>query len=132
MGLLVPHPTLKEGKQNVYFLSNYIHVVDERLKRKYDEAPVSPNDITFAFIKVLSSRKCAYHHISLRTDLKYPQEDYNRLNEKTWIEKSSKNKTKTATFKLEDRRKCTLNISKNGTVMMSIECSKHQYKLHTY
>jgi hypothetical protein len=28
-GLLVPHPTLKDGKQNVYFLSNYIHVVDE-------------------------------------------------------------------------------------------------------
>jgi hypothetical protein len=133
MGLLVPHATLKEGKQKMYFLSNYIHVVDERLKRRLKEkTPVSPDDITFAFIKVLSSRKCAYHHISLRTDLKYPEEDYNRLNEKTEIEKSSKNKTKISTFKLEDRRNCTLNISKNGTVMISIECSKYQYKLHTY
>jgi hypothetical protein len=68
----------------------------------------------------------------LRTELKYPEEDYNRLNEETWIEKSSKNKTKISTFKLEDRRNCTLNVSKNGTVMASIECSKHQYKLHTY
>jgi predicted adenine nucleotide alpha hydrolase (AANH) superfamily ATPase len=131
-GLLVAHPTLKEGKQKMYFLSNYIHVVDERLKRKYEEAPISPHDITFAFIKMLSSRKCAYHHISLRTDLKYPQEDYERLNEKIWIEKSSKNKTKIFTFKLEDRRNCTLNISKNGTVMTSIECSTYPYKLHTY
>jgi hypothetical protein len=68
----------------------------------------------------------------LRTELKYPEEDYDRLDRKTWIEKSNRNKTKTATFKLEDRRKCILNKSKNGTVMMSIECSKHQYKLHTY
>ena len=132
MGLLVPHPILKEGRQNVYFLSNYIHVVDERLKRRLKETPVSPDDITFAFIKVLSSRKCAYHHISLRTDLKYPQEDYEYFDEETWIEKSSKNKTKIFTFKLEDRRKCTLNISKNGTVMTSIECSTYPYRLHTY
>src|SRR6476646_2477980 len=133
MGLLVPHPTLKEGKQNVYFLSNYIHVVDERLKRRLkEEAPVSPDDITLVLIKVLSSRKCAYHHISLRTELKYPQEDYERLNGETWIEKSSKNKTKISTFKIEDRRNCTLNVSKNGTVMTSIECSKYKYKLYTY
>ena len=46
--------------------------------------------------------------------------------------KSSKNKTKISTFKLEDRRNCTLNISKNGTVMTSIECTTNQYKLHTY
>ena len=25
-----------------------------------------------------------------------------------------------------------LNVSQNGTVMTSIECSKYQYKLHTY
>jgi hypothetical protein len=81
---------------------------------------------------VLSSRECEYHHILLRTGLKYPEEDYERLNEKTWIEKSSKNKTKTATFKLGDMRNCTLNVSKNGTVMISIECSKDKYKLHTY
>ena len=102
MGLLVPHPTLKEGKQNVYFLSNYIHVVDERLdSRTKEEAPVSPDDISLVLIKVLSSRKCAYHHILLRTNLKYPDEDYNRLNEKTWIEKSSINKIKISIFNLK-------------------------------
>ena len=70
MGLLVPHPTLKDGKQKMYFLSNYIHVVNERLERRLKETPVSPNDITFALIKVLSSRKCTYHHISLRIEPK--------------------------------------------------------------
>ena len=63
------------------------------------------------------------HHIRYK--------DPDRL-KKNWIEKSSKNNTKTASFKLEDRRKSTLNTSKNGTVMISIECSKDQYKLHTY
>jgi hypothetical protein len=38
MVLLVPHPKLKDGKQNVYFLSNYVHVVNERLKRRSKEA----------------------------------------------------------------------------------------------
>jgi hypothetical protein len=69
MGLLVPHTTLKEGKQKLYFLSNYMHIVNERLKRKSIEAPASPEDISLAFIKVLSSRKCAYHHISMKTSL---------------------------------------------------------------
>lgn len=78
MGLLVPHPTLKDGKQKMYFLSNYIHVVNERLERRLKETPVSPLDITIALIKVLSFRKCAYHHISLRTNLKYPDQDYVR------------------------------------------------------
>ena len=131
IGLLAPHPILKDGKQKMYFLSNYIHVVNERLKRRLKESPVSSDDITFVLINVLSSRKSAYHHISLRTKLKYPNEDYDRLDIKNWT-KNSKNGTKTATFKLEDRRKCTLNISPNGTVMISIECSKYQYKLHTY
>src|SRR4051794_25809490 len=99
MGLLVPHSTLKEGKQKLYFLSNHIHVVNERLNSRAKDSPVSPDDITLVLIKVLSSRKYAYHHISLRTD-KYPQEDYDRLNEEIWIEKSSKNKTKIFTFKL--------------------------------
>ena len=35
------------------------------------------------------------------------------------------------TFKLEDRRKSTLNISKNGTVMISTQCTTNQYNLHT-
>ena len=70
MGLLVPHSTLKDGKQNVYFLSNYIHIVNERLKQKPKDTTVSPDDITLAWIKVLSSRKCAYHHILLRTEPK--------------------------------------------------------------
>ena len=64
MGLLVPHATLKEGKQKMYFLSNYIHVVDEKLKSRSKNSSVSPDDITLVLIKVLSSRKCAYHHIS--------------------------------------------------------------------
>ena len=81
------HPTIKEGKQKMYFLSNYIHVVDERLKRRLKWTPVSPDDITFALIKVLYSRKCAYHHISLRTKLKYPQEDYECLNEKIGLKR---------------------------------------------
>jgi hypothetical protein len=132
MGLLVPHSTLKEGKQKLYFLSNHIHVVNERLNSRAKDSPVSPDDITLALIKVLSSRKCAYHHTLLRTELKYPEEDYDRLNEEIWIEKSSINKTKISTFKLEDRRNCTLNISQNGTVMISIECTTNQYKLHTY
>jgi hypothetical protein len=68
----------------------------------------------------------------LQTDLKYPNEDYNNLNEKTWVEGSSKNKTKISTFKLENRRNITLNISRNGTVMASIQCTKYPYKLHTY
>jgi hypothetical protein len=55
MGLLVSHPTLKEGKRNVYFLSNYVHVVDERLKRNLKkEAPISPDGISLALIKVSS------------------------------------------------------------------------------
>jgi hypothetical protein len=68
----------------------------------------------------------------LKTILKYPDEDYELLDaSRNWNIKSRNNNTKTATFKLEDRRKCTLNISQNGTVMASIECSKHQYNLHT-
>jgi len=59
MGLLVPHPRLKEGKQKLYFLSNYIHVVNERLKRRSKDVPISPGDITFALLKMLSSHKCA-------------------------------------------------------------------------
>ena len=71
MGLLEPHSTLKDGKQKLYFLSNYIHVVNERLKqRSKKEIAVPPEDISFALIKVLSSRKCSYHHISLRTETK--------------------------------------------------------------
>lgn len=138
MGLLVSHPSLKEGKQKMYFLSNYIHVFNEKMKKRRSatneyESLVSPDDVTLALIKVLSSRKCAYHHISLRTNLKYPQEDYGLLDTTSnWVIKSLKNNTKTATFKLEDRRNCTLNVSQNGTVMISIECTINQYKLHTY
>jgi hypothetical protein len=80
---------------------------------------------------VLSERQCAYHHISLKTRLKYPLEDYKCLNGTIWAIKSTKNNTKTATFKLERRRNCALNVSQNGTVMISIECTTNQFKLHT-
>jgi hypothetical protein len=129
--LLVPHASLKDGKQKQYFLSNYIHIINEKMKRRYGENPVSPDDISLALIKVLSERRCAYHHISLKTELKYREEDYKYLNSNNWSIESTENKTKTATFKLQQRRNCTLNISPNGTVMISIECTTNQYKLHT-
>ncbi len=134
MGLPVPHEKLKYGKQKMYFLTNYIDVINERIKRRFKEFPVSPDDITFALINVLSSHKSGYHHISLRTEMKYPNEDYSLLDRSSnWhIGSPQTNKTKTATFKLENRQNCTLNVSPNGTVMISIGCSRNQYKLHTY
>ncbi|MER5174862.1 MAG: hypothetical protein ABJB76_03825 [Candidatus Nitrosocosmicus sp.] len=130
MGLLKPHETLKEHRLKQYFLSNYIHVINEKIKDRSKDS-ISPDDISVILVKVLSERRCTYHHISLRTILKYSTEDYEHLNRNNWSIKSSKNKTKTATFKLEQRRNCTLNISPNGTVMISIECTTNQYKLHT-
>jgi hypothetical protein len=133
MCLLVPHPSMKEGKQTLYFLPNYLHVFNEKMKKRSKEVPpVSPDDITLILIKVLSERQSAYHHISLKTSLNYPLEDYNCFDERrNWKIKSIKNKTKTATFKLEQRRNCTLNVSQNGTVMISIECTTNPFKLHT-
>ncbi len=130
MGLLMPHQTLKEGKQKQYFISNYIHVINEKIRERTREQ-VSPDDITLTLVKVLSERRSAYHRISLLTKLKYPEEDYDRLTSNNWSVISEKNKTKTATFKLEHRRNCSLNISPNGTIMISIECTTKQYKLHT-
>jgi hypothetical protein len=67
--LLVRQSTLKDGKQNLYFLLNYFHVVNERLERRFLESPVSLDDVTLALLKVLFSRKCTYYHISLQTGL---------------------------------------------------------------
>jgi hypothetical protein len=72
MGLLTPHPPLKDGKQKLYFISNYIHIVNKRLNRRFKVPLVTPHDISLALIKVLSSPKYAYHHISFRNRLKYP------------------------------------------------------------
>ncbi len=125
--LLIPHESLKIGKQKQYFLSNYKHIIDAKSKHDKDVEINLEDDLLLHLLKILSCKKYNYHHIHLETSLNY-KDDYNSIN---WNIPSAKNRQKVKTFILEPRRKCSITISHSGTVDITIECTLQPYKLHT-
>ena len=56
--------------------------------------------------------------------------DYNLLTAKNeWIVKSQKNKVKVKSFKLENKRSCTIQVYPNGKLIVTLECSDRPFKL---
>ncbi len=126
--LLIPHQTLKTGKQKQYFLSNYKHMIDAKAKQNNKDTEINPDDdLLLQLLKILSCKKNEYHHIHLETSLNY-KDDYKSIN---WDIPSAKNRQKVKTFNLEPRRKCSITVSPSGTVDITIECTLHPYRLHT-
>ncbi len=125
-GLLLPGE-IRDGKQKQYYLSNYKHIIDKKLKKnKYKEIDVD-KDITLQLLRLLSNKNYTYHNIHLATALNY-KEDYDLLK---WRIPSSHNKQKVMTFKLNLYRKCSIIVSPNGTVNITIECTYDPYEFHT-
>jgi hypothetical protein len=124
--LLVPHKTLRKGKQKQYFLPNYIHTIDAKANHKKKEI-IPDEDLVIRLLQVLSSRKYTYHDIHMETSLNY-RDDYSSIN---WPVLSGYNKQKVKTFNLESLRKCSITVSPTGTVNIAFECTLHPYKLHT-
>jgi hypothetical protein len=57
--------------------------------------------------------------------------DYNLLTkENNWIIKSQRNKAKVKSFKLENKRSCTIQVYPNGKLIVILECSYRPFKLH--
>ena len=126
-GLLVPHQTIKSGKQKQYFLSNYIHLVNESANNNKDNAEVLPTDVTLLLAHELSNMKYVYHNIHLETALNF-KKDYDLLR---WSIPSPSNKQKVNSFKLEPHRSCSIVVSSTGNVNISIECTLAPYEFHT-
>ncbi len=127
-GLLVPHPTIKSGKQKQYFLSNYIHLVNESANNNNKKnVEVLPTDVSLLLARELSNMKYVYHNIHLETALNF-KEDYDLLR---WGIPSPNNKQKVNSFKLEPHRNCTIVVSPTGTINISIECTLAPYEFHT-
>jgi hypothetical protein len=56
--------------------------------------------------------------------------DYNLLTaENGWIVKSQKNQVKVNSFKLENKRSCTIQVYPNGKVVVILECTYRPFKL---
>jgi uncharacterized protein (DUF342 family) len=56
--------------------------------------------------------------------------DYNLLTAKNeWILKSQKNKVKVKSFKLENKRSCTIQVYPNGKVVVALEYIYRPFKL---
>jgi hypothetical protein len=127
LGLLVPHQSIRTGKQKQYFLSNYMHIADERNNERDDDAEILPNDVSLLLARELSDMEYIYHNIHLETALNY-SEDYDLLK---WDIPSSNNRQKVKKFNLEARRNCSIVISSTGTVNISIECTLQPYEFHT-
>lgn len=125
MGLLIPHKTLKIGKQSQYFLSNYKYIIDNRNKEDIEIQP--DKDLILQLLRIISRRSYQAHDIHMQTNLNY-KDDYKLI---PWDIPSFKNKQKVKTFKLESRRKCSVVVSPTGTVDISIECTLQSYKFHT-
>ncbi len=135
-GLLIPHETIKSGKQKQYFLSNYKHIIDDRIRKRRmskletndeDKLTSMENDIAIKLLQLLSNRKYTYHNIHLETSLNY-KKDYDSIK---WFIPSNKNKQKVKTFNLGTYHKCKIIVSPNGTVNITIECTLDPYELHT-
>ncbi len=130
-GLLIPGD-IRNGRQKQYYLSNYKYILDEVAKRKNkdeykDILADDDKDITLQLLQLLSNRKYTYHNIHLETNLCYG-DDYEILE---WNIPSIRNKQKVTSFKLELLRKCSIILSANGTINISIECTLDPFKLHT-
>jgi hypothetical protein len=71
--------------------------------------------------------KYVYHNIHLETTLKYKQ-DYDLFK---WNITSQYNKQNTRIFKLGLHRKCTIIVSLNGAINITIECTHRPFEFHT-
>jgi hypothetical protein len=126
-GLLIPGDTRK-GKQKQYYLSNYKHIIDERVRERDKNRDIHVDtDITLQLLRVLSNRKYTYHNIHLETNLCYDS-DYESLG---WSIPSMRNKQKVTTFKLKLMRECSITVSPTRTTNISFKCTLDPFKLHT-
>lgn len=126
-GFLVPGEKRK-GKQKQYYLSNYKHILDRGIKRDVSNTQTSiDDDIVIKLLQLLSNRNYSYHNIHIETSLNY-KDDYELFR---WQIPSQWNKQKVIAFKLSLYRKCTIVVSPNGTVNITIECTHQPYEFHT-
>ena len=124
-GLLVPSED-RVGKQKQYCLSNYKHVMDKKA-REGKRPEILPNDISLLLARELSKWDYVYHHIGLETILLH-KDDYELFGGRIL---SEKNRQRVDSFRLDAKRNCSITMSPNGTVCISIECSIKPFELHT-
>ena len=113
-----------------------IFLQKQRDSKKQDE---SVDSLQLTVIQILvnefTHREDSFHkpmmHINIPSSAFGYDEAYESLTRETgWIVKSHKNKAKVNSFKLEHKRSCTLQVYPNRKIIVDIECSLRQFKLH--
>lgn len=140
----------RNGHGNQYVLVNMLdRVIGEkqsksansiRIVRKEKEQEVVQRHDEFNLINALvllirNKPEPKFHHITLKSKLKFPQEDYKRIKLTTsniiWNLPSSKNQALIHKGKISLRRTFELIVYPNGTVMITIGSSKEPYKWYS-
>jgi hypothetical protein len=130
----------RKGHEHQYVLANMQHMI--KVKEEYyncsnknkvmDSNASIDSFIESLLVAVLRNKpNPEFHHITLETYLKYPNEDYKRLNYTTgWHMSSVKNRAKTFEYRISAHRECTIISYPNGVVMITIKATLHPFKWH--
>lgn len=89
------------------------------------------NIINFLYSLIKKKQEPEFHHISLKSRLKYPDMDYNRIKTNRdiqWVDSSDKNRCLLYKRRLSVHRSFSIEVYPNGTVMITIGSSKMPYR----
>ncbi len=139
-GFLIHLEGHKQGKFKEYFLATEIDRVLQK-QRDSKKQGESVDSLQLTVIQILvnetTQKKPSFHrpiiHINMQsssTKAEYDEVFQSLTRGDGWIVKSQKNRAKVKSFKLEQKRSCTLQAYPNGKVIVAIECSLRQFKLH--
>ncbi|MDR4491775.1 MAG: hypothetical protein R2685_12865 [Candidatus Nitrosocosmicus sp.] len=102
---------------------------DNELEGQVDDQDRNIVDMLYTLTK--SKQNAEFHHISLRSRLKHPDEDYKKFRLSPtvqWYLSSDKNRCLIHERRVSLHRSFTIEVYPNGTVMMMVRCSKEPYK----
>jgi hypothetical protein len=110
-------------------------VVNQKIQQKIGQSYDDDATIS-AFTSLLKNKpEPKFHHISFRSRLKFPQEDYKRIRISSsgfsWKCPSARNKAMIHKGKLSLRRTFEIIVYPNGTVMIIIGASNEPYEWHS-
>jgi hypothetical protein len=127
----------KQGRFKEYFLSTEIErFIEKQSSNNKQGKSLDPSQLSVIQILVneITAREPTFHklmiHVKMIVSDNGFDKDYNLLTAKNeWIVKSQKNKAKVKSFKLENKRSCTIQVYPNGKLIVILECSYRPFKL---